>query len=211
MDLATVLAFALTTLLMDLTPGPAVLKVMGDAMGNGWRPAQASVIGILSANALYCMGAALGLSGLLLAFPGLFEILKWAGVSYLAWLGLREIIGAWRAPNTQIAVRPPATSRELFRSSFLVQIGNPKALLYFCAMLPTFAGMTSNPPLWIILFGAISLVAEYFVLLLYSVLGGSLAAVAQRASFRRVFDALAGAVLLVAAAMMITRTSLQSR
>src|SRR5687767_9380997 len=104
MDLAAVLAFAVTTLIMDLTPGPAVLKVVGDSMGNGWRPAQASVIGILAANAIYITAAALGLSGLFLAFPGLFDIVKWAGVSYLAWIGLREMIGAWRAANTEIAV-----------------------------------------------------------------------------------------------------------
>jgi homoserine/homoserine lactone efflux protein len=210
MDLAAVLAFAVTTLIMDLTPGPAVLKVVGDSMGSGWRPAQASVIGILAANAIYITAAALGLSGLFLAFPGLFDIVKWAGVSYLVWIGLREMIGAWQASNTEIAVRPPATRRALFRSSFLVQIGNPKALLYFCAMLPAFAGMTSNPPLWIVIFGAISLLAEYLVLLVYTLIGGSLAEVAKRASFRRLLDAVAGAVL-VAAAMMIARTSLQSR
>lgn len=209
MDLAAVLAFALTTLIMDLTPGPAVLKVIGDSMGNGWRPAQASVIGILSANAIYIAAAAFGLSGLFLAFPALFDIVKWAGVCYLIWIGLREIHGAWRASNAEIAARPPASHRALFRSSFIVQIGNPKALLYFCAMLPAFAGVTSNPPLWIIIFGAISLMAEYFVLLLYTVLGGSLAEAAKRASFRRFFDAMAGAVL-VAAATMIARTSLQS-
>lgn len=210
MDLAPIIAFAVTTIIMDFTPGPAVLKVVGDSMGNGWRPAQASVIGILSANAVYCMGAALGLSALFLAFPALFDVVKWAGVAYLVWIGISEIANAWRASGGDVKPRPVATPRQLFRSSFILQIGNPKAVLYFCAILPAFAGLTSAPAFWIIVLGAIGLVAEYGVLFLYTMLGSRLAQLASRASFKPLFDAFAG-VLIISAAFMIARTSLQSR
>lgn len=210
MDLAPIIAFAVTTIIMDFTPGPAVLKAVGDSMGNGWRPAQASVIGILSANAVYCMGAALGLSGLFLAFPALFDIVKWMGVAYLVWIGIGEIASAWRASGADVNARPRATQRQLFRSSFVLQIGNPKAVLYFCAILPAFAALTSAPAFWIIALGAIGVVTEYCVLFLYTMLGSRLARLATRASFKRMFDAFAG-VLIISAAFMIARTSLQSR
>lgn len=210
MDLAALLAFALTTLIVDFTPGPAVLKVTGDAMGNGWRSAQASIVGVLSANAIYVMGAALGLAGLFLAYPALFDVVKWAGVAYLAWLGIGEIASACRSSGTEMRARARATQRQLFRSSFLMQVGNPKALLYFCAILPAFAALTSAPAFWILVLGGTTLFTEYAVLFLYTLLGSRLAQFAARASVKRVFDALAG-VLLIGAAAMIARTSLQSR
>ncbi|WP_170937310.1 MULTISPECIES: LysE family translocator [Rhodomicrobium] len=210
MDFAAVLAFALTTFVIDITPGPAVLKVTGDAMGNGWRPAQLGIIGILAANAIYVMAAALGLAGLFLAFPALFDVVKWAGVAYLAWIGIGEIVSAWRASETELRTRPAATPTQLFRSSFVMQIGNPKALLYYCAILPAFAALTSAPAFWIVALGFTGLFTEYAVLFIYSLLGSRLGRFATRASVKRVIDALAG-MLLIGAAAMIARTSLQSR
>jgi primary-amine oxidase len=93
---ASLLAFATTTTLMNVTPGPAVMQVVGHSMSNGWRPAQASILGIFAANGLYCALSVLGLGALILAAPSLFEVLKWCGVSYLAWLGVKALRAAVR-------------------------------------------------------------------------------------------------------------------
>ena len=209
MEWAAFLAFVLTSVLMDLTPGPAVLKVVGDGMRHGFKPAQASIAGILAANAMYCALSALGLSALLTAFPVLFEFIKWAGVAYLVWIGLQSLRDAWSGEAVPAAVSPRGTPRALFRSSFVLQGANPKSYLYFAAILPAFAPADAAPQ-WILILGAISILLEYPSLLVYSLLGGKVAQAATGPKARRGFSALSGTAV-IAAAVMVARSSLAPR
>lgn len=210
MTASVLIAFIVTSLAMDFTPGPAVLKVIGDSMTHGWRRTQPSIAGILSANAMYCMLSALGLSALVLAFPMLFDAIKWIGVAYLGWIGLRAIHAALFSEEGRVAPSPRTSATRLFSTSFVLQGANPKSFLYFAAILPAFAGNADNVPLWIILLGIISVCLEYPVLLFYSLLGGTIANFASRGFGRRILDAVAG-VAVIGAAMMVARTSLQNR
>ncbi len=210
MDAGTLLAFVATTVVMDVTPGVGVLKVVGDAMGNGWRRTQASVLGVLAANGMYCLISALGLSVLVLAVPALFEALKWAGIAYLLWIAMQSVRAALAASDADVMAQPKASAGRLFRSSFVAQGANPKSVLYFCAILPAFAGSGSDAPMWILALGALSVVLEYPVLSAYALLGSGAARMATRASARRLFHALAGTAIAGSAAML-ARTSLQNR
>lgn len=209
MEWTVFLAFVVTSTLMDLTPGPAVLKVVGDGMRHGLRPAQFSIAGILAANAMYCGISALGLSALLLAFPVLFEFIKWAGVAYLIWIGLQSLRDARSGEAGQGQVSPHGAPRALFRSSFVLQGANPKSYLYFAAILPAFAPADAAPQ-WILILGAISILLEYPSLLLYSLLGGKAAQYATGPFARRTFSGLSGTAVIGAAAM-VARTSLPAR
>jgi threonine/homoserine/homoserine lactone efflux protein len=210
MDAATFLAFVATTVLMDITPGPAVLKVVGDAMGNGARRSQASVLGILTANGMYCLISALGLSALVLAVPTFFEAVRWAGVAYLAWVAAQSVRTALTAADADLMARPKASAFWLFRTSFVLQGANPKSVLYFCAVLPAFAGSGPDAPLWIVILGALSVVLEYPVLFVYSVIGSQAARMATRAPMRRLFHGLAGSAI-AGSAVLLARTSFQNR
>lgn len=209
MEWTVFLAFVVTSTLMDLTPGPAVLKVVSDGMRHGLKPAQYSIAGILSANAMYCAFSALGLSALLLAFPMLFEFIKWAGVAYLVWIGLQALRDAWSGEAGQAQISPHGTPRALFRSSFVLQGANPKSYLYFAAILPAFAPADAAPQ-WILILGAISILLEYPSLLLYSLLGGKAAQYATGPVARRAFSGLSG-MAVIGAAAMVARTSLPPR
>lgn len=209
MTLSLLAAFCLTTILIDLTPGPAVMKVIGDALGNGWRKAQASVAGILAANALYCLLSALGLSALLLAAPLMFEAVKWAGAAYLVWLGLKAIKNSGSALETDAGAAAVATPGTMFRSSLVVQISNPKSFLYFSAILPAFASVAEKTSPAILALGFLSLVTEYTVLSFYSLLSGRLRAKATGKSARRALTLLNGAALFAVAAM-VARTSFRT-
>lgn len=209
MDWTVFIAFVVTSTLMDLTPGPAVLKVVGDGIRYGLKPAQFSIAGILSANAMYCAFSAFGLSALLLAFPMLFEFIKWVGVAYLVWIGLQSLRDAWSGEAAQAQVSPHGTPRALFRSSFVLQGANPKSYLYFAAILPAFAPADAAPQ-WILILGAISILLEYPSLLLYSLLGGKAAQYVTGPFARRAFSGLSGTAVIGAAAM-VARTSLPAR
>jgi homoserine/homoserine lactone efflux protein len=203
---ASLLVFATTTTLMNVTPGPAVMQVVGHSMSNGWRHAQASILGIFAANALYCALSVLGLGALILAAPSLFEVLKWCGVSYLAWLGVKALRAAIRPgaplPAPALHARPLA----LFRQSFVLQGANPKSVVYFCTLLPVFAGEAEGAPLRIAVLGLVATVMEYPVLLGYSLLAAGASRWFRGSAGRRVLDGLSGSALLAAAGTVAGNT-----
>jgi threonine/homoserine/homoserine lactone efflux protein len=210
LSVAALVAFATTTTLMNLTPGPAVMQVVGHSLSNGWRAAQASILGICAANALYCALAVLGLGAVVLAAPALFEIVKWCGMLYLGWLGVQALRAALRpgAPPAAPALR--ARPRALFRQGLVLQGANPNAVLYFCALLPVFAGGTEGAPLRIAVLGLFATLMEYPVLLGYSLLAARASAWLSGALGRRLLDALSGGAL-VAAAGSVAGATLRER
>lgn len=210
MEISLLLAFIGTNFLLNITPGPAVLQVVGHSVGNGWRRTQASILGILAANAMYCMMSALGLSALILAAPAMFDIIKWCGTAYLVWIGLRMLISSLQAGAMDIGTHKPAPLSALFKQSFVLQGANPKSVLFFCAMLPAFAGDADGAPQRILLLGMCAIILEYPVLLAYSLLGARMSAVSNSIAARRVLQAGSGLALMGAAAM-VARTSLHNK
>ena len=209
MTVATLIAFVITSLILDFTPGPAVLKVIGDSMTHGWRRTQPSIAGILVANAMYCLLSVVGLVALILAFPVVFDAIKWMGMLYLVWIGLRTVYAALFGSTARVSAAPVSSPARLFYSSFVLQGANPKAVLYYVAILPAFAGDGEHAARWFLLLGIIEIAMEYPALLFYSFVGGSLSAFASR-RLQRVLDAVAG-IAVMGAAAMVARTSLQQR
>jgi threonine/homoserine/homoserine lactone efflux protein len=127
--------FVLITVVLILTPGPIVTLVISTGATRGVRAALVTVAGTALGNAALLGAIALGLDWVLGHAVYLFELLRWAGVAYLLYLGVR----AWRS-----AGRPPAlTGHQVhFRSGFLVALTNPKTLAFFTAFLPQFVDPT---------------------------------------------------------------------
>jgi threonine/homoserine/homoserine lactone efflux protein len=85
---------------------------------------------------MYYALSVLGLGAVILAAPSLFEIIKWCGVAYLGWLGLKALRSACRAAATLRAPILRARPLVLFRQRFVRQNANPKSVLYFCTLCP---------------------------------------------------------------------------
>jgi homoserine/homoserine lactone efflux protein len=203
---ASLVAFATTTFLMNITPGPAVMQVIGHSMSNGWRASQASIVGIFAANAMYCALSVLGLGAVILVAPSLFEVIKWCGVSYLGWLGLKALRSAFRAGAPRPAPTLRARSLTLFRQGFVLQGANPKSVLYFCTLLPVFAGNAEGAPLRIAVLGLVATSMEYPVLLGYSLLASQASRWFRGTVGSRVLDSASGTALLAAAGSVATAT-----
>src|SRR4051794_30922930 len=93
----TLLAFVAAVLVMQVTPGPDQMLVIGRGIGQGRRIALCTVLGMtLVAGAVQLPILVLGLASLLRASPFAFEVLRWAGAAYLVWLGLRLIRSSLR-------------------------------------------------------------------------------------------------------------------
>jgi threonine/homoserine/homoserine lactone efflux protein len=173
MTLEAWLIFCATETVLCLTPGPAVLFVLSTALARGARPGVSASVGILAANAGYFALSGTSLGALLLASYELFFLVKWVGAAYLVWVGLRMLVV--HAPAVaEAADATPARGRRAFAGGLITQGANPKALVFFTALLPQFIDPGAPVGAQVAILGVSSFLIELAVLAGY-------VAVAQRA------------------------------
>ena len=85
------MAYIGTVLVLMITPGPSQLLMLSNSLGNGFRRSLATASGDLTANLLQMVVASLGLASLIVKAQVLFVVIKWAGVAYLIYLGIKLI------------------------------------------------------------------------------------------------------------------------
>lgn len=132
MDLAHFIEFSAAVLVMELTPGPNMGWLAATSASEGKRAGLAATAGIAIGLALNAMLAVAGLAAVIAAEPGWQQGLRWAG-AVVMW-GLAVL--AWRAPG---AGRGPAVQvRGHFAAGLALNVFNPKAVLFFVAVVPPF-------------------------------------------------------------------------
>ena len=196
MTLETWLLFVLTEGALCFTPGPAVLLVLSQGLTRGTRASVCATLGILAGNAGYFALSATGLGALLVASYELFSLIKWMGAAYLVWLGVMACIGK----SSVLAVTPTQTAG-LWRTlvnGLVLQVSNPKALLFFTALLPPFIDPRGSVVTQVVILGVTSVVLEFFVLLAYGALAGRLTSIATRPRFQTITNRVAGTMLVAA-------------
>ena len=200
MTLQTWLLFCFTETVLCFIPGPAVLFVLATALRRGFAPAALAAAGILAGNTFYFVLSATGIAAVILASHAVFSALKWAGAAYLVWLGLLMLLS--RAPgHDAVTPRSPENPDRIFSRAFIVQAANPKALVFFIALLPQFINPAASVPWQILVLGVSSVLIESLVLSLYAALAArarSIAATRFSASLERV----GGACLIAAGARL---------
>lgn len=136
--------FVGAALALLLTPGPAVLYIVARSVDQGSRAGIVSALGLVTGGAVHVLAAVLGISALLAASTSSLAVLTWGGAGYLAWLGLRELLGP-KSPDGAVA-SPALTSGQLYRQGVVVSVLNPKAVLFFMAFLPQFVRVGGADP-----------------------------------------------------------------
>lgn len=171
MSLKLILVFALTEFLLCLTPGPAVLLVVSQGVTAGFKPSLRGTLGILAGNAIYFFLSALGLGALLLASAPLFQIIKWLGIAYLILTGIRMLVSRGEAETPDDATVASTVTRDrslkLFSQGLLTQLANPKAIIFFTALLPQFISPGGPVLVQFLLLGVVSIAVEFPVLISY--------------------------------------------
>jgi threonine/homoserine/homoserine lactone efflux protein len=135
-DSQTIWLFCLAATALIVIPGPAVLYIVAQSVGQGRRAGLVSASGVASGGLVHVVAASIGLSGLLLSSAALFSVVKFAGAGYLIYLGARRLLGL----EESALVTPTAarSRRQLYRDGAVVNILNPKTALFFYAFLPQF-------------------------------------------------------------------------
>jgi len=140
--LPLLLAFITASLVLALTPGPAVVYIVARTLSQGRTSGLASVAGVALGNLGNALGAAVGLAALFAVSSMAFTVVKWAGAAYLIWIGLR-MLRASAAPIEGSLPVAPMTPAKVFRDGFVVALLNPKTALFFAAFLPQFMSATA--------------------------------------------------------------------
>lgn len=148
-------------------PDTSQLLVIANSARHGLRRSLLTVAGDLTANAVQMTGAAFGLAALIASSATAFVWIKWFGVVYLAWIGLRLIVS-----RTEAGHAPAPASGDglrLFRQGFVTSMANPFAVVFFGALFPQFIdpGMPVLPQLLVL--GLTYLVADGAILILWGV------------------------------------------
>lgn len=152
--------------------------MLGSAHGMryGARGTLPTIAGDLSANTLQMIAAAIGLGAIITNSASAFTVVKWAGVAYLAWMGVNHLRHATRdvdQPDTGAGLN--AWSR--YAQGFVTSASNPKAVVFFAALFPQFADpAAATSPVWaqFVILGAVFLVIDGLSVLLYAATAGQL-------------------------------------
>ena len=131
---------------MMSTPGPSHLLMLSNSAAHGFKRSLATVAGDLMANSLQMFAAGLGLAALLTVYGNALLIIKWLGVAYLIWLGVRMILRAGKTGEAS-AKATKTSLRTLWLQGFITSASNPKAIVFFAALFPQF--ISADRPFWI--------------------------------------------------------------
>jgi len=181
--------------LISATPGPNMLHVMTQSIRHGHRRALATMAGLMSAVLLCLAASAMGLGAVLKASPRLFDVLRYAGVAYLVWLGIK----AWRAPVgpvTDDAAPRERSGHKLFATGLLTGLSNPKLIIFAAALFPQFIDPARPFGTQLAILVASFVVIESFWYGVYALGGLRLARWLEPANRQRLFNRATGVMFI---------------
>ncbi|MGH7660383.1 MAG: LysE family translocator [Vulcanimicrobiaceae bacterium] len=194
MDQGTWLAFVVLEAFLCLTPGPAVMFVVGTALGRGRAGGFAATAGIVAGNTVYFILSATSLGAILMTSYEAFTVVRWLGAAYLVILGVRMLFARERIDAAR-PLRPHAT----FAGGAITQLSNPKALVFFTALLPQFIDAHRSLVPQVAILGVTSQVIEALVMTGYILLTSAASASFGRSALAGAFPRIAGVVMIGAA------------
>jgi threonine/homoserine/homoserine lactone efflux protein len=193
----SLLAFVLTCFIIEITPGPNMAYLAALSLSQGTRAGLAAVAGIALGLAIYGVAASLGLSAIIDNSAFLYETLRWGGVAYLLWL-------AWEAWAAEHEISPETVDGRInpwtaFRRGLITNLLNPKAAVFYVAVLPDFiqigkSAVTTQTLTLSAIYVGIATAIHLAIVLLASRLQRVIATPEQRRTVRRVLAVLLAAI-----------------
>ena len=170
MTFKTWLLFLVMETALSLSPGPAVFYVVSQGARGAVRRSLPAAAGIITANAIYFALSATSLGAIIAASARFFTIAKWVGAAYLIYLGVKALRSAAssHAVNLADAAAPErGDRRRVYVGALTLQLANPKALLFFLALLPQFIDPAQAVVPQMLILAATSMLPEFCILLGY--------------------------------------------
>jgi RhtB (resistance to homoserine/threonine) family protein len=137
--------FVFTAILLNVTPGPDTLFILGRSLSNGRNAGIASALGISTGCLFHTFAAAFGLSAVLATSTLAFSVVKYGGAAYLIYMGVKTL-GAKGPAVVDAAADKGVSTWTVFKQGALTNVLNPKVALFFLALLPQFVDAGAAHP-----------------------------------------------------------------
>src|SRR5580698_3701158 len=170
MTFKTWLLFLVMETALSLSPGPAVFYTVSQGVRGALRRTLPAAAGILTANGIYFALSATSLGAIIAASARFFTIAKWLGAAYLIFLGIKALRSAHSMHAVALGGQPTGKQRDLrgvYLGALTLQLANPKALLFFLALLPQFIDPSLPVVPQMFILAATSMVPEFCILTSY--------------------------------------------
>lgn len=174
-EISTIGIFIIATLILLLTPGPAVLYIVARSVDQGRLAGLVSVLGVSVGTLFHVVAAAAGISALLASSVLAFNVLKYLGAAYLVYLGVRKFLERDDLAPPQIVARRRLS--RVFIQGTVVNLLNPKTALFFLTFLPQFVNVTrGSVPGQLLFLGLLFIALGLVTDSLYALLAGTVGA-----------------------------------
>jgi threonine/homoserine/homoserine lactone efflux protein len=159
--LTTLLPFIGAVIVLALIPGPDLMLLVGRGVGQGWRVALLTALGFTAAGLIQLPLLVLGLGSLVQQSPVAFNVIKYAGASYLVWRGIHLLRSRPDVAVNADTTTPPWTA---LRDGMVASLTNPKGLIFLLAFLPQFVDPSrGHITLQLLILGVVMKVAALLV------------------------------------------------
>lgn len=198
MSISFFTAYFLILFSATILPGPSMLLAINHGVNHGFVRTMYSGMGNLFGNLLMALVSVMGLGALLLASGLLFNVVKWIGIIYLVYAGVRLLIDPVNNGEAQVhaSANRDRSTRRLFIDGFVIAIGNPKGILFFTALFPQFIHVESATlSEFSIIFVTLGLVA-FGCYMLYALFGAKLSRIFRMKRVRKLANQITGSIFI---------------
>ncbi|MBY5947082.1 homoserine/homoserine lactone efflux protein [Photobacterium rosenbergii] len=200
MELEIWLAYLATAIVFSIAPGSGTVNSISNGMTYGWRKSLASIAGLQIGLGVYIVLVGVGLGALIAQSATAFTVIKWVGVGYLIWLGVQK----WRDRGQfQIAGdSPQVPARQLCRQAVLVNLTNPKTVVFLVALFPQFIDPSQPQMAQLLVLGLTTIAVDTLVMLGYVVLASQLAGYIRSARIMAALNRVFGSMFIGCGALL---------
>lgn len=202
MDIEVWFAYLATAIVFSLAPGSGTVNSISNGMVYGWRKSLASIAGLQVGLTVHILLVGVGLGTIVAQSATAFTLIKWVGVAYLVWLGFQK----WRerAALDVTAKAAQVSAWQLFRQAVLVNLTNPKTIVFLVALFPQFLNPAAPQQLQLVVLGITTVVIDALVMLFYVSLAARLTGYIRSARVMKGLNRLFGSMFIGCGALLAT-------
>ncbi|WP_064604402.1 homoserine/homoserine lactone efflux protein [Photobacterium sp. J15] len=196
------LAYFSATVIYSFIPGSGTVNSINNGMVYGLRKSVISILGLQIGLAFYIVLIGMGVGAIVSQSAVAFTTIKWLGVVYLIWLGIQK---CKEQTFSETEIKPIETSEwKLFRNAIVVNLTNPKTVIFFAALLPQFLDPAGSHKVQITLMGVTTIMVDTTVMLLYAVLASRLSKFIRSPRIVRKLNRIFGSMFITCGALLAT-------
>lgn len=193
MNLKFILLYSLTVFIASIIPGPSMLLALNHGMKYGLKYTIFSAFGNVTATFIQAVLSIFGLSIVLIQSEIIFYIIKYIGVAYLIFIGVKMFFSS----NIKLDFDNDTSKKKykfhaLFFEAFVLTIGNPKAIIFFTALFPQFINIKNNTNFQYFIILILLLIIAFISMMIYGFIGQKLINILNNLKIKRIFNRIIG-------------------